>query len=80
MHEVLQGHCDPRFDKVAEALADEITSGEEVGASIAIDIDGEIVVDMWGGHADARQDGAMGREHDRQRLLLHQDAHRAGRV
>jgi CubicO group peptidase (beta-lactamase class C family) len=53
MHEVLQGHCDPRFDKVAEALADEITRGEEVGAAIAIDIDGELVVDMWGGHADA---------------------------
>ncbi len=53
MHDVLQGHCDPRFDKVAEALADEITRGEEVGAAIAIDIDGELVVDMWGGHADA---------------------------
>lgn len=53
MHEVLQGHCDPRFDKVAEALGEEITSGEEVGAAIAIDIDGELVVDIWGGHADA---------------------------
>ena len=53
MHEVLAGHCDSRFDKVAEALADEITSGGEVGAAIAIDIDGELVVDMWGGHADA---------------------------
>ncbi len=53
MHEVLQGHCDPRFDKVAEALGEEITTGEEVGAAIAIDIDGELVVDIWGGHADA---------------------------
>jgi CubicO group peptidase (beta-lactamase class C family) len=53
MHEVLQGHCAPRFDKVAAALADEITSGGEVGAAIAIDIDGELVVDIWGGHADA---------------------------
>jgi len=52
MHEVLQGHCDPRFDKVAEALADEILRGEELGASIAVDIDGESVVDIWGGHAD----------------------------
>lgn len=55
MHEVLQGHCDPRFDRVAEALADEITHGGEVGATIAIDIDGELVVDIWGGHADAAQ-------------------------
>jgi CubicO group peptidase (beta-lactamase class C family) len=53
MHEVLNGHCDARFDKVAEALAEEITSGEEVGAAIAIDIGGELVVDIWGGHADA---------------------------
>lgn len=53
MHEVLHGHCDARFDKVAEALAEEITNGEEVGAAIAIDIGGELVVDIWGGHADA---------------------------
>jgi CubicO group peptidase (beta-lactamase class C family) len=50
---VIQGHWDPRFDKVAAALAEEISSGEEVGAAIAIDIDGETVVDIWGGHADA---------------------------
>jgi CubicO group peptidase (beta-lactamase class C family) len=53
MTDVVQGHCDARFDKVAGALAEAIESGEEVGASIAIDIDGETVVDMWGGHADA---------------------------
>jgi hypothetical protein len=35
-----------RFDKVADALAEEITKGEEVGAAIAIDIGGETVVDM----------------------------------
>jgi CubicO group peptidase (beta-lactamase class C family) len=50
---VLHGHCNPRFGTVAEALAEEITTGEEVGAAIAIDIDGELVVDIWGGHADA---------------------------
>jgi CubicO group peptidase (beta-lactamase class C family) len=53
MHDVLQGHCDPRFDTVADALAEEITTGGEIGAAIAIDIDGELVVDIWGGHADA---------------------------
>jgi CubicO group peptidase (beta-lactamase class C family) len=53
VNELLHGYCDPRFDKVAEALAEEITTGGEVGAAIAIDIDGELVVDMWGGHADA---------------------------
>jgi hypothetical protein len=32
----------PRFKKVADALAEQITSGSEVGAAIAIDIDGAI--------------------------------------
>jgi CubicO group peptidase (beta-lactamase class C family) len=49
----VQGHWDPRFDKVADALGQAISDGEEVGAAIAIDIDGETVVDIWGGHADA---------------------------
>jgi CubicO group peptidase (beta-lactamase class C family) len=49
----LQGHWDARYDKVADALDEAISNGEEVGAAIAIDIDGESVVDMWGGHADA---------------------------
>ena len=55
MNEVVKGHCDSRFSKVADALADEIAKGHEVGAAIVIDIDGESVVDMWGGHADAAQ-------------------------
>src|SRR5215813_4691703 len=42
MNDAVKGYCDPRFEKVAE----------ELGASIAVDIDGEIVVDIWGGHAD----------------------------
>jgi hypothetical protein len=41
-----------RFAKVADALADELTPGEELGAPIAVDIDGEMVVDIWGGHCD----------------------------
>jgi CubicO group peptidase (beta-lactamase class C family) len=52
MNDLVHGHCDSRFGKVADALAEEIASGEELGASIALDIDGELVVDMWGGYAD----------------------------
>jgi CubicO group peptidase (beta-lactamase class C family) len=52
MDNEVHGHWDSRFDKVAAALGDAISSGEEVGAAIAIDIGGEPVVDMWGGHAD----------------------------
>jgi CubicO group peptidase (beta-lactamase class C family) len=53
MTDIVQGHCDARFAKVADALGRAIADGEEVGAAIAIDIDGETVVDIWGGHADA---------------------------
>jgi len=53
MNDVVHGHWDTRFDKVSDAFAQAITDGEEVGAAIAIDIDGEPVVDIWGGHADA---------------------------
>ncbi|MBV8182718.1 MAG: beta-lactamase family protein [Mycobacterium sp.] len=51
--EVVHGHSDTRFADVRSALAEAITSGEEVGAAIAIDIDGANVVDIWSGHTDA---------------------------
>ena len=53
MDDVVHGGCDARFESLREALADAIASGEEVGAAIAVDVDGELVVDIWGGHADA---------------------------
>ena len=53
MTNVVHGHVDARFDKVADALAEELSSGAEVGAAIAIDVDGESVLDIWGGHVDA---------------------------
>ncbi|MFG1931732.1 serine hydrolase domain-containing protein [Mycobacterium sp. NPDC048908] len=52
MNDDVNGHCDSRFAILAEALADELGKGEELGASIAVDVDGESVVDIWGGHAD----------------------------
>jgi CubicO group peptidase (beta-lactamase class C family) len=60
--DVIHGHCDDSFDKVRAALADNIASGEEVGACIAIDIDGESVVDIWGGFTDAARTTAWTRD------------------
>jgi len=37
---------------VCSALARNLDSGEELGASLVVDIDGEIVIDMWGGFCD----------------------------
>lgn len=48
----VNGHHDPRFAQLRDKLAANIESGEELGAAIAVDIDGETVADLWGGHAD----------------------------
>jgi CubicO group peptidase (beta-lactamase class C family) len=48
----IHGICDSRFAPVREAFAENFESGEEVGAAMAVTVDGEYVVDLWGGHAD----------------------------
>jgi CubicO group peptidase (beta-lactamase class C family) len=48
----VNGTCDPRFDSVRAALASNIAAGEDLGASLVVDIDGERVIDVWGGHRD----------------------------
>ncbi|MEU3461188.1 serine hydrolase domain-containing protein [Streptomyces sp. NPDC006733] len=50
---IVEGTCTARFEPVRAALAARLESGEELGASIAVDVDGVMEVDMWGGHADA---------------------------
>ena len=47
----VHGSCDDRFSGVRDALAQQL-DGEELGASIAVDLDGETVVDIWGGYRD----------------------------
>ncbi len=49
----VSGSCDARFEPVRDALAEQLESGAELGASIVVDIDGDTVVDIWGGWRDA---------------------------
>ncbi|TAL07309.1 MAG: class A beta-lactamase-related serine hydrolase, partial [Porticoccaceae bacterium] len=49
----IQGTCAPGFAKVRDAFAANFADGKEVGASFALAVEGEIVVDLWGGFADA---------------------------
>ena len=49
----VQGRCDARFEGVKKAFESNFEQGFDVGASVAITIDGECVVDLWGGAADA---------------------------
>jgi CubicO group peptidase (beta-lactamase class C family) len=48
----LKGFADPRFDHVRAALQRNVDSGEEVGASLVVDVDGDRLVDLWGGFRD----------------------------
>ncbi|HEY5355569.1 MAG TPA: serine hydrolase domain-containing protein [Streptosporangiaceae bacterium] len=48
----VQGICDARFEPVRDALAGQLESGNETGASIMVDVDGRTVVDLWGGWCD----------------------------
>lgn len=48
----LNGYCDPRFARVRDALAKGIETGDEIGASLCVNIDGENVIDLWGGWRD----------------------------
>lgn len=49
---VLQGRCEERFGALREALAANVASGEELGVSLAVHVDGVPVVDLIGGHRD----------------------------
>ncbi|MBI2491951.1 MAG: beta-lactamase family protein [Candidatus Rokubacteria bacterium] len=49
----VHGHCAPGFERLREALGEILATGAEVGAALAVYLDGRPVVDLWGGHADA---------------------------
>src|ERR671910_97677 len=48
----VQGHCDDRFTGVADEFERNFAERGELGASVAVTVGGETVVDLWGGHAD----------------------------
>ncbi len=48
----IQGACEPRFKPVKDAFTRNFAEGMEVGASFAVTINGEYVIDIWGGYKD----------------------------
>ncbi|MGI9598160.1 MAG: serine hydrolase domain-containing protein [Acidimicrobiales bacterium] len=48
----IQGSAESRFERLSELLSASIDSGEDVGASVSVTVEGETVVDLWGGWAD----------------------------
>jgi CubicO group peptidase (beta-lactamase class C family) len=57
----VRGRYDDRFGKVADALAASLEA-DGVGASAAVHVDGEPVVDIWGGHVEAGRTAEWGRD------------------
>jgi CubicO group peptidase (beta-lactamase class C family) len=49
----VQGFANDRFAPVRAVFEDGFASGSEVGASVCVTVDGETVVDLWDGFADA---------------------------
>jgi CubicO group peptidase (beta-lactamase class C family) len=48
----IDGTCDDQFSAVRGEFERCVDSGDELGASILVDLDGEIAVDLWGGYRD----------------------------
>ncbi|HZR43519.1 MAG TPA: serine hydrolase domain-containing protein, partial [Ktedonobacteraceae bacterium] len=47
----IAGFCDPQFESVAEEFERNFQQRGEVGASVCVTLEGETVVDLWGGSA-----------------------------
>jgi CubicO group peptidase (beta-lactamase class C family) len=48
----IHGHCDERFAAVRTTFAEGFRTRNEIGAAVALTVDGKLVVDLWAGHAD----------------------------
>jgi CubicO group peptidase (beta-lactamase class C family) len=58
----VHGTCDSSFEGVREALANSLDAGTDVGASVAVLVEGQPVVDIWGGFADEGRSRPWGRD------------------
>jgi CubicO group peptidase (beta-lactamase class C family) len=48
----ISGRCDPGYEAVKDAFASNFERNGDVGASCAVAVHGELVVDLWGGTLD----------------------------
>jgi CubicO group peptidase (beta-lactamase class C family) len=58
----IHGTCDPRFERVRTTFREAFESGAEVGAAVCVNVEGETVVDLWAGWADAERSRAWERD------------------
>jgi CubicO group peptidase (beta-lactamase class C family) len=48
----VEGFCTPHFEPLRQLFRALIESGQDLGASLAVTVDGEFALDLWGGWAD----------------------------
>ena len=49
---MLKGHCDDKFSDLMFILDKQLKSNYELGASVAVELDGKEVVNLYGGFKD----------------------------
>ena len=58
----VQGVCAPEFEGVRRVLTESLERGDDLGAAVSVTIEGEPVVDLWGGFADEARTQPFGRD------------------
>ena len=48
----VSGFCDPKFHHVAEEFVKNFEVRGEIGASVSLNVEGETLVDLWGGYSE----------------------------
>lgn len=51
----IHGFSNDPFEKMVDVLSGTLDGGDDLGASVAITVDGELVADFWGGWADVER-------------------------
>jgi len=59
---IVEGHCESRFTAVRDAFLGNFNERGEVGAAVAVVVDGVVVCDLWGGLANRESGATWARE------------------
>lgn len=51
----IHGFCDPAFESVKSVFKKHFEQGKEIGAGLAVTVDGRLVLNLWAGHADRKR-------------------------
>ena len=70
--DLIAGDVDEGYGKVADVFRRNLTSGQEVGAAVAVYRDGVKVVDLWGGFRNGITKARWARRHPRADVFDHQ--------